>query len=216
MKKEYDAILIPGGGLTKNGQLPDWTKKRIEVAFDQANGNPFFITLSGGTVHKAPPIDEEGFPIYESQTAGNFLIELGVNPDQILSEISSFDTIGNAYFARVIHTDPMGLRKLLIVTSEFHLPRAQAAFEWIFNLLPDENYDLDFIASPNTGLDPEILSARIEKEASSLASLKQNAQGISTLADFHTWLFLEHAAYAPGEKARKNSNRLSGKLLSSY
>jgi len=37
----------------------------------------------------------------------------------------AWDTIGNAWFTRVMHTDMTDTRKLLVVTSDFHLPRSQ-------------------------------------------------------------------------------------------
>jgi len=212
MNRQYEAILIPGGGLTDQGDLPAWTKARLDLALEHDQGDPFFITLSAGTTHKAPPLNQEGFPIYESQAAAAYLASLGINLDRILTEISSYDTIGNAYFARVIHTDLRNLRDLLIITSQFHMPRTQAAFEWVFGLTPDNGYTLDFLASENVGLSQEVLAERNQREAESVKKLAENASRISTLADFHTWLFLEHAAYATGKKREI----VSGKILSSY
>jgi hypothetical protein len=39
--------------------------------------------------------------------------------------LSAWDTIGNAWFTRIMHTDITGARNLLVVTSDFHLPRSQ-------------------------------------------------------------------------------------------
>jgi hypothetical protein len=39
--------------------------------------------------------------------------------------VSAWDTIGNAWFTRIMHTDITGVRNLLVVTSDFHLPRSQ-------------------------------------------------------------------------------------------
>ncbi len=49
--------------------------------------------------------------------------------ERIWAETASLDTIGNAYFARVIHTDPAGLRRLLVVNSAFHMPRTRMIFD---------------------------------------------------------------------------------------
>ena len=61
---------------------------------------------------------------------------------RILAETCSYDTIGNAFFARTVHTDPRGLRRLLIVNSKFHMPRTEAIFRWVFGAAPDCGYDL--------------------------------------------------------------------------
>ncbi len=47
-------------------------------------------------------------------------------------ETTSYDTIGNAYFTRVQICDVKGWEKVWVVTSEFHMARTRAIFEWIF------------------------------------------------------------------------------------
>ncbi len=212
MRKEYQAILIPGGGLTDKGGLPEWTKARLELALKSNRENPFFITLSAGTTHKAPPLNPQGFPIFESQAAAYYLASRGISPEKILLETSSYDTIGNAYFARVIHTDPRNLKRLLVITSEFHMARTKAAFEWVFGLTPNDGYELDFLTSENIGISEEVLRERKGREAESVKKLEEKIRRISTLSDFHTWLFLEHSAYAVG----KEKENVSGNVLSSY
>ena len=101
----FDAILIPGGGLLPDGKPPRWVRERLDKAIEIADAR-FFVTLSRGTVHKAPPLDERGFPIDESTASAMYLLDRGVPEDRILTETASLDTIGNAYFSRVIHIDP--------------------------------------------------------------------------------------------------------------
>src|SRR5574341_227154 len=109
----YDAILIPGGGVREGGDLPLWTKRRLDRAIETQRGE-FIITLSAGTLHRPPPSDADGFPIFESIAAAAYLVRRGIEPRRILAETCSYDTIGNAFFSRVVHVDPLGLRKLLI------------------------------------------------------------------------------------------------------
>ena len=58
-----------------------------------------------------------------------------VPASQILRESSSYDTVGNAYFAATIHAWPLQWRHVAVVTSAFHMPRSQAIFEHVFELL---------------------------------------------------------------------------------
>jgi hypothetical protein len=158
----------------------------------------WIILLSGGTVHKPPPLDAAKFPVFESRQAAQYLIDRGIHPAQTLTEICSYDTIGNAYFSRLLFTDPLQLSNNLVVTSEFHLPRTRAIFEWVFSLPPVPlDYQLSFKSTPNRGLSPEALGARKQREAHSLGNLEVKRKKISTLAEFHIWLYSEHAAYAP-------------------
>jgi uncharacterized SAM-binding protein YcdF (DUF218 family) len=114
----YDAILIPGGGLQIDGSLPPWVCNRLDKAVE-ISSTRFFITLSRGTFHKAPPRDKDGFPIDESLAGARYLIARGVPKDRVLFETTSFDTIGNALFSRLIHIEPLKLVRLLVITSNF-------------------------------------------------------------------------------------------------
>ncbi len=211
--KTYDAILIPGGGVRPGGVLPLWTQRRLERARALETGRELFITLSAGTVYKPLPRDAAGFPIFESHAAANYLLEHGIPAGRILTETCSYDTIGNAYFGRVIHVDPGGLRRLLIITSAFHMPRTRAIFEWVFGLDPPAGgYRLDFDEVSDAGIDEGILAARIAKEREGLQRLEAVKARIRTLARLHEWLFSEHAAYMVNPSPQK----ASGAVLDTY
>jgi uncharacterized SAM-binding protein YcdF (DUF218 family) len=106
----YDAILIPGGGVREGGLLPSWVRRRLDRALELHRGE-FVIALNAGTPHRPPPLDGNGFPIFESVAAARYLISAGILQELILTETHSYDTIGNAYFSRVIHADPQRLRR---------------------------------------------------------------------------------------------------------
>ncbi len=210
----YDAVLVLGGGACEGGELPPWVKNRCDRALQLAE-SAIVLTLSAGTVHKVQPRDAFGQPIFESVAAARYLVERGFPAERILSETSSYDTIGNAYFARAIHTDPAGLRRLLVITSEFHISRTQAIFRWIFAVPPLVcGYDLSFEAVPDVGMTPDALAARRAKEAESLAAVPALAVRCATLADVHRWLFTEHAAYAVAAAGEREP--APPRLLASY
>jgi len=211
--KKFDCILIPGGGLLNDGSLPPWTIARLNYALSVKDSCRWFILLSGGTVHKPPPINENGFPIFESRELAKRLVNAGINPDHILTEISSYDTIGNAHFARMLFTEPLKLKELLVITSEFHMPRTKAIFDWVFHLPPlPFTYQLDFESTPNEGLSSQALAARIQREENSLNKLRNTIQKINTHNKLITWINTEHAAYA----INKPPKPLSGNELKSY
>jgi hypothetical protein len=185
----FDAVIVPGGGLLDDCTLPPWVLNRFERAIDRAGGAPI-IALSAGTFHKPRPV-------YESLVGAQWLIAQGYPADRVLTETSSWDTIGNAYFARTIHTDPARFHNLLIVNSEFHMPRTEAIFRWIFGLAPQAG-QLTFETVPDQGLSPEALAARQARESASLAKLAHLQSTFTTLAAVHQWLFTNHEAYAAG------------------
>lgn len=211
--KKYDCVMIPGGGLLPDGSLPDWTVARLEAALEIEKHADWIVTLSGGTVHKPPPLDEGGFPIFESRKSAQYLIQAGVSPSRILTEISSYDTIGNAYFARILFSDPMNLVRCLVITSVFHMPRCESIFNWIYSLTPLQGeYSLNFKTTPDLGLPPKILQARQKKELRALENLRQKIQAINSLSTFQYWFYAEHDAYS----ALREKEHLSEDELKSY
>lgn len=187
---EFDAVIVPGGGVRPDGSLPPWVQERMEVALEAAQG-AWIITLSGRTPYKAAARE------FESVAGARYLIGRGYDPSRILVEWSSSDTIGNAYFARMHHTEPAGLARLLVVTSEFHLARTEAVFDWVFGLTPRPvDYYLQFRAAPNAGLEPDAIAARAAKEADGLKTVQQRSRELTCLREFHRWLFTQHGAYA--------------------
>jgi uncharacterized SAM-binding protein YcdF (DUF218 family) len=200
--RRYDAVLVPGGGLRPGGALPPYVLNRLEAAQALAGEAPI-VPLSAVTVHRAPPLDAAGRPVLESAAAAVALLAGGVPAARIWTETASLDTIGNAYFARAIHTDPAGLRRLLVVNSEFHMPRTRLIFDWVFGLPPaDPPYALDYHTVPDQGLTEAGLAARRAKEAARMEDLRRTIPRIASLAALHRWLFTEHRAYAAGADPR--------------
>ncbi|HEX3878324.1 MAG TPA: YdcF family protein [Bryobacteraceae bacterium] len=190
----FDAVLIPGGGLTPSGELMPFVRERLRRAAQHEA--EVYIALSGGTTHAPPPLDARGYPILEAIPGAKYLRELGIAQERILTETFSFDTIGNAFFTRAAHTDPRGWRRLLIVNSEFHMPRTEAIFRWVFGAAPAHGYELTFEATRNEGLEGAALEARRKRELASLEEVRKLADRITTLSELHQWIYSEHGAYA--------------------
>ena len=125
-----DAILVLGGGVCEGGELPPWVVRRFDRALEVGGAAPL-VCLSAATVHRPSPLNVERYPILESVAGAAHLLARGVSAERIEVEASSYDTIGNAYFSKLLHVDPAGWRSLAIVTSEFHMPRSRAIFEWV-------------------------------------------------------------------------------------
>lgn len=212
-KSIYDAILIPLGGLDKNGRPHEWVIRRLKEGAALSKKKIPLILLGRGTVNKPPPLDRFSFPVDEAVAAGDYLVEEGFPKNKIFTERVSLDTIGNAYFAKIIFTDPMSFKKIAIITSDHHMLRVKAIFEWIFSLHPQlVHYHLSFISVSDDNLDKKLIQMRIAKEKKSLQEIKRLRRVIRNLRDFHSWLFSRHGAYAYSVKPRK----LKGKIIASY
>jgi uncharacterized SAM-binding protein YcdF (DUF218 family) len=195
-----DAIIVPGGGVRPEGQLPPWVEARCRRAMERAGATTPIILLSAATLHRPPPLDENGFPWLECNAGARFLLALGFPAERLWTESSSYDTIGNAYFCRTIHTDPRSLRELLIVNSEFHMPRTRAIFDWVFGLPGNtlEPYRVSYEETPNEGLSEEAVAGRVKKEEAGIESVRRLKAEITTLAQLHQFLYSRHDAYRAG------------------
>lgn len=201
MQTSPDVVIVPGGGLLPDGNLPLWVRNRFDLAIQQAQGGSI-LALSAGTPHKAPPLDQRRRPILEAIAGARYLVSCGFPPAKILTETASWDTIGNAYFARTIHTDPAHLRRIHVITSAFHMARTEAVFRWVFTLAPiTQPYQLEFTSVPDVGMDNEVLAVRRAKEQDSLSELRKNIPQYQTMQSFHQWLFSQHGAYAVDAQA---------------
>lgn len=117
-------VIILGGGIDKNGQLPQTVQNRIELAADYLLENKNAIAVAtGGTLYHLPP---------EAPAMKNYLISLGIEADRILIDDKALDTIQNFQNSCQVLADHENLpksaileSKILVVTSFFHLARAQ-------------------------------------------------------------------------------------------
>ena len=211
----FDAILIPGNGVDEDGELPSWVRGRLDRVVRDYRGE-YVLPLSAGTTHRPPPRDARGFPILESVAAGQYLLARGIPADRILTETASYDTIGNAFFSRVIHVDPHGFRRLLVIPSEFHRARVEAVFRWVYGLQPcNQLYELSFAGHPDTSMNTVALAARQERERETLAGLAGLIGRITTMGEFHRWIFTEHKAYNAARSAF-GDGQVTGATLQSY
>lgn len=199
-----DAVLVLGGGVRPGGELPPWVVRRFDRAIEVAGDAPV-VCLSASTVHRPPPLTDQGYPWFESVAGAGYLLGRGVAADRIQVEATSYDTIGNAYFAKILHVDPPRWRKLIVITSEFHMPRSRAIFDWVFGMDAGV-YQLRYEATADDGLSGALLERRRAKEASALQGLYGVMNRIKDGQALHRWMHTEHDAYtARGWLGRKAS-----------
>lgn len=215
--EKIDAIIIPGGGLTADGELPPHVKSRFDRALELDQGDNVFICLSAGSPHVPLQLDDQGRAIWESRRGGEYLNEKGIPFERILLCSSCWDTIGNAWFSRVLHVEPAGFESLLIITSDFHMQRTKAIFEKTFQLKRKQGqvprkYQLSFESTPNTSISPEIVAERTAYEQKQTERWLDTCKNFEHLEDLYLWLVNNHELYSSGKKI----NKISGEILKSY
>lgn len=134
----HDAIIVLGEPIDSNGDMGSELKSRLDAALKSfKNKDAGFIIVSGGkTSHNKPNFSEaEGMKRY--------LVKNGVNPKFILKEEYSKDTIGNALFTKTRILDEKRWENIIVVTSDYHIPRAR----YIFKRILGGKFRITFIAS---------------------------------------------------------------------
>ncbi|KAJ9530018.1 hypothetical protein QJQ45_023304 [Haematococcus lacustris] len=223
-----DAIVVLAGGLLADGQCPEWVERRLDVGLglQQQQANPLcpILCLGGGTPHKPPILGSNGHVLHESTSCAAYLMTRGLPADRILKEVSSYDTVGNAFFSLTIHALPAGWRKVAVVTSNFHMPRTRCLFQDMWSraavdiLKQPEGFELCFASASDEGLfEDDVLLARCEKEAASLQQWQRTVQGLPRFKDVHAWLYATHQCYSAARQHEFNKATITDpRLLASY
>ncbi|GJQ12185.1 hypothetical protein GpartN1_g3976.t1 [Galdieria partita] len=215
----WDAVVVLGGGLDAFAQPQPWVKARLERAIEVADKAQYIIALSRGTPHKPPPLDKHGFPVDEATASAHFLIQVGgQDPKKILKDMWSLDTLGNAYFTRLMLCEPLRLRRLLIITNQFHLERTKYAFESVFKLSDASkcfNYELEFEGVENRSISEQQLEVRMEKEHNALEQLKSLFYQVDSMEKLAEYVFIKHGAYS-AQHTSSFGTSMNSTLTSTY
>ncbi|MBX5481018.1 MAG: YdcF family protein [Myxococcaceae bacterium] len=135
----YDAVILLGGMVelyvTDPKGPPSFADatERLLATFDLLRQNRArFVIITGGAA--------EGDSLTEASVLGRQLIEWGISPDRIVLEEQARNTYENAVYSKRI-VDAHGWKKVLIVTSAFHMRRAKECFNAVG--LPVDTFPVD-------------------------------------------------------------------------
>jgi len=104
--------LILGAKVFDDGRLSMMMQDRADSALE---------LYESGKVGKLIMSGDHGTKTYdEVNTVKDYLLEKGVNPEDLFLDHAGFDTYDSLYRAR----DIFGVKSLIVVTQKFHLPRA--------------------------------------------------------------------------------------------
>lgn len=188
-----DAIVVLAGGVNKDGSLPDLPKKRVE------RGVELF------KAHKAPKIimsGKYGFwldyykdvpPRSEAEAMKEYAVSLGVLEESIILEDTSKDTVGNAYFTKVNILEKNNWKKVIVVTSEFHLERTK----FIFDTVLGPEYEIEYSYSED-GLSQLERESVKQKEEKTIKTIKDTILNVAPgdSEKIGKLLFSMHPGYA--------------------
>ena len=113
----YDAIVVLGAQVRPEGVPSEALRRRLTLALNRYAAFPAPIICCGA---QGP-----GEPMAEGDFMRRWLLDHGVKDADAVSENASTDTMENIWNAKQIMLG-LGLSRPLIVTSDYHLPRALA------------------------------------------------------------------------------------------
>jgi uncharacterized SAM-binding protein YcdF (DUF218 family) len=127
-----DAIVILGGGVYSLSSLTEDTSNRVLTGFLLYRKTKLPIIVSDGTFEGGTS---------DANAMAYVLKEMGVEPERIIEENKSKDTAQNAFYVSEI-CKTKGFKKLILVTSAYHLKRSEKLFKRMgLKVLP---YPADF------------------------------------------------------------------------
>jgi len=147
-------ILVLGGGISEEGDLPVWVHNRLDKAVElySDTGNAQVIVSGKG---------RDNFPVPESKAMADYLVNCAIPKESIHQESLSTDTIQNAYFTWLLYMEPQEIIEFTVVTNEFHLKRAEHIFNWVFG----RGCLIEFIGATDESIDIKDLEIRKNTEA---------------------------------------------------
>ena len=116
----YDAIVVLGAQVKADGSLSLQLKWRLDAAYEAWEKQQCLVVTCGaqGSNEPAP----------EALVMRDYLLEKGIPEEMILTDAASFNTRENLHNAAEMLKDHQA-DTVLIVTSDYHLPRSMALAE---------------------------------------------------------------------------------------
>jgi uncharacterized SAM-binding protein YcdF (DUF218 family) len=121
----YDAVVLLGGAVSPAASLPDepaWNdnvERLLTVRTLLANGQAKVAIVSGGALGAGLPT--------EAEYLARELIAMGIAPERVVVEPKANNTRENATESKKL-LEQLGAKRVLLVTSAFHMPRAVGCF----------------------------------------------------------------------------------------
>jgi len=123
-------IVVLGGGIDLNGNLPKHVYQRLEKAIELFKKKPINKIVTTG---KYSFLYRKEVPITtEAEKMAEYLYQKGVGKGSVLLEKHSKDSLGNAYHLKTDIFIPHQELSGMIITSHFHLARIKYIFEKVF------------------------------------------------------------------------------------
>ena len=162
-------IVILGFALNSDGTMKDELIGRLETGLASAEKYPnaYVVVTGGGTAAGNPNVTEGGL-------MGEWLLEHGLDEERLIVEDQAPDTVGNAENTyRILSEQYPSVKDLVMVTSDYHVPRGSILF-----------YSKCLLSAYESGGEPlqVIANAGYETGSQGYESIALQASGVASVA----------------------------------
>lgn len=123
---KFDVIVVLAGGITDQGTLPEGVMKRILVAkkfYDTKRSSKILMSGKWSAYWDHIPPKKT-----EAELMADYALSLGIPKKAILTEENSQNTFQNAFYISKLFLEPNSWKKVVVITTSYHLPRARKIF----------------------------------------------------------------------------------------
>jgi len=202
-REMVDIIAVLGYELTRNFELKDIARYRVEKAISLFNKKeaPRIVFCGSHSFW-----NEDNPKRTEARAMAEYAISLGLPKTNALLEEHSKDSVGNAYFLRKNYLDRKGWKSLIVVTSDFHVPKTK----YVFKKVLGEGYSYK-VVSAQSGLSEHELAVLTKREHKVIGWFKHHFKDVfdGDMNAIKNYLYNHHPGYSKNPEVTKEDIRKS-------
>lgn len=122
------ALIVLSHQMDRNGELDNETLVRIELAIELFKRKGYDYLITTGRNYKGDSDLKIG-EVVADKIRGQYSIE----KNKVLVDVFSRDTVGDAFFLRKNIVYPHGINSITVVTTNYHVQRADMIFKKFFS-----------------------------------------------------------------------------------
>ncbi len=156
-------IIVLGSPNDAKGNLSPIALSRLKVAKELYTVERVFVLCTGGF---GPSFNVTKHP--HALYAQHFLLANGVMSEDLLDSVLSANTVEDAVLS-LKQLNDLGIEEVLVVSSDYHIPRAKFIFDKLF-----ENHQVSYHPADSQHLDEVVRNKINSHELQALKGLKEN------------------------------------------
>ena len=160
---KFDCIIVLAHEMSKYGELNEESLSRINFACELFLLNKLSVLITPGWNYRKDTNQ------YIGDRMKDYAVNYGVPFENILVEINSRDTVGDAFFCKINHIEKNNLKNILVVTSDYHVSRTRE----IFKLKNGKKYKIEI-----KGVKGFNDTDKTDHEKKSLITFKKTFEGV--------------------------------------